>query len=633
MNSIEDDSAFVDSFFLPGGILDPDDEDVTEGPTFSNIERIPTNPWGAVTSPLRQPQHQIVLGKETTLLAKQPILVKPPPGYTEKQRVVSANEGLPLVQRNKGHVVMDQTISPLLGGNVPKNAIISKDDQNINIRKELSQKERGHSDLTLQVKPITGSQSGDDDERSERSQNNNPLSESQSKTISLEPLENQINQDDVDEASSIENSDVLQSPTNSSRSISSIPLHVSFDLPKEEIVSSVISLSTRSEDKSVYMEEEDDKTREVMPKKQVRPFYKKGQSTKKQTSPQSIPKKYSKGIQPTNTNFTHSAILGRTTMRKQQQQQQQNQSDLHIRTLLQQRLWDSLFCWFKVPVDLANKCISILQIGCTKSYHKVQFVVACVGDCINIVKSQSKQIYDFIQDSYLVLIEMFLFLISFLLAACKFALLEAYEESEVTSSYVILYFLPGFCSTLMSLMNLPHWTQHLILFITTFSMCKEIDSGLFYSGDITTTKLIHTIVSEWKGNKGYNSILSANMHPGEAMPEIKWACQKVLKSLRLLSPVLFLVAGFSSESFAIVGDTGAARLVTSFGLILIRKSLAASPIAMLSWAIQVLVTVHYASWAFLDLIVLVVGLSSIRLIRYFEFRRFQRKRQKRGNYG
>ena len=123
------------------------------------------------------------------------------------------------------------------------------------------------------------------------------------------------------------------------------------------------------------------------------------------------------------------------------------------------------------------------------------------------------------------------------------------------------------------------------------------------------------------------------MHPGEAMPEIKWACQKVLKSLRLLSPVLFLVAGFSSESFAIVGDTGAARLVTSFGLILIRKSLAASPIAMLSWAIQVLVTVHYASLSFLDLIVLVVGLSSIRLIRYFEFRRFQRKRQKRGNYG
>jgi hypothetical protein len=219
---------------------------------------------------------------------------------------------------------------------------------------------------------------------------------------------------------------------------------------------------------------------------------------------------------------------------------------------------------------------------------------------------------------------------SFLFQVWKFALIEAVEESNVAICYLVFYFMPFSCSLLMDLFNIPHWTPHLMTSMAVFSLCSQVKAGHLHMEDVSIFKLAEMSGNRKSGAKSseLSSIPKENGHQGENhRPRDERACKTILRILRFVLPTFFLADGFSSEFGTIMGVSGSSRLTTAFMMSLVRKNLVSSPIGWVSWAIQVLVATYYPSWSLLDQVVLVVGLSSIRLIRYLEGHRLKDKRR------
>jgi hypothetical protein len=246
---------------------------------------------------------------------------------------------------------------------------------------------------------------------------------------------------------------------------------------------------------------------------------------------------------------------------------------------------------------------------------------------------------------------------SFLFQVWKFSLIEAVEESSVTICYLVFYFMPNLCSLLMRHMNLPHWTPHIMTWVGVFSLCHQVKAGPLLDDDISIFRLSSTLTMNMaaSSNTPDGTVSSASSVPFESTdappvpapsqqphqpqqqhqppeqirPRDERACRTILRILRFVLPVFFLADGFSSEFGTIMGVSGASRLTTAFMMSLVRKNLVSSPIGWVSWSIQVLLATYYPHWTLLDIVVLVVGLSSIRLIRYLDGQRLRKRQDRR----
>jgi hypothetical protein len=208
---------------------------------------------------------------------------------------------------------------------------------------------------------------------------------------------------------------------------------------------------------------------------------------------------------------------------------------------------------------------------------------------------------------------------SFLFQVWKYSLIEAVEESNVAICYLVFYFMPYFCSLLMEFFNIPHWAPHLITSAAVFLLCNQVRAGPLHLENVSIFKLAE-ISKKTEGSEG------------ESRPRDERACRTILTILRFVLPIFFIADGFSTEFGTIMGVSGASRLTTAYMMSLVRKNLVSSPVGWVSWAIQVLVATYYPAWSLLDQVVLVVGLSSIRLIRYLEGRRVKEKRRNGKHY-
>jgi hypothetical protein len=215
--------------------------------------------------------------------------------------------------------------------------------------------------------------------------------------------------------------------------------------------------------------------------------------------------------------------------------------------------------------------------------------------------------------------------VSFLLQVWKYSLIEAVEEVNVTICYMIFYFMPRFCLLLMEHVNLPHWTPHLLTTVAVFSLCNQIKPGPLQEESAS----IFQRAEQSTDDQAKDSTQSlASQDPAETeTPRDERACKTILQILRYVLPAFFLADGFSSNFGTIMGVSGASRLTTAFMMSLVRKNMVSSPIGWISWAVQVLAATYYRSSSLLDQVVFVVGLSSIRLIRYLEGQRANGKSQ------
>ena len=228
-------------------------------------------------------------------------------------------------------------------------------------------------------------------------------------------------------------------------------------------------------------------------------------------------------------------------------------------------------------------------------------------------------------------------LASFLFQVWKYSLIEAVEEPHVTICYMVFYLMPKFCSLLIEFINLPHWTPHLITSVAVFLLCNQVKAGQLHSE--SSSLLFHltessSFINEKTGSDDQVGSTSQKdddrKRPGKGSgsPRDEKACRTILRILRFVLPTFFIADGFSSEFGTIIGDSGASRLTTAYMMSLVRKNLVSSPIGWISWAVQVLVATYFRSSSMLDQVVLVVGLSSIRLIRYLEGQRLDAMRRK-----
>jgi hypothetical protein len=241
---------------------------------------------------------------------------------------------------------------------------------------------------------------------------------------------------------------------------------------------------------------------------------------------------------------------------------------------------------------------------------------------------------------------------SFAVLMWKCSVLEALEEFNVTICYLVFYLMPMMCSLLMDWINLPHWTPHMITLLTVFPLCRQVKAGTLHQNDVSiyyligkffTTALTAILPASTNNTLSIKDITSESSSSTEIItqqhstqqqqqqqrqqqqqqdevtrPRDEQICCNILRVLRFVLPVLFLADGFSSQFGTIIGVSGSNRLTTAFMMSLIRKNILSSPLGVISWSIQVMIATYYNSWDLIDYVILVIGLSSIRLIRYLE---------------
>eukprot|EP00536_Pseudo-nitzschia_multiseries_P007634 jgi/Psemu1/324841/estExt_fgenesh1_pg.C_1810024 len=244
------------------------------------------------------------------------------------------------------------------------------------------------------------------------------------------------------------------------------------------------------------------------------------------------------------------------------------------------------------------------------------------------------------------IIRVLLMLSSFLRQMLKFGLFEAIEEFEgVTTCYVVFYLLPATCICLMDYINLPHWTPHIVTWMAIYSLCYLVKTGTLHEtpdalipyifGKINKSSSSPTATDSSNGvcNESLSTltIIQRNLMP-HRMKRVEIGntpnenlCYIGLKILKILVPVLFVAEGFSADFGTIMGEKSTNRLINAYTMILVRKCLIKSPMGWISWATQVLMATYFGSSLFLDLLILLTGLSSIRFIRYLDAHRAQGK--------
>ncbi|KAL3923803.1 MAG: hypothetical protein SGILL_001431 [Bacillariaceae sp.] len=212
---------------------------------------------------------------------------------------------------------------------------------------------------------------------------------------------------------------------------------------------------------------------------------------------------------------------------------------------------------------------------------------------------------------------------SFIFAVCKYSVVEVVEEPHVPLCYGIFYFMPSFCNLLMNF-NLPHWTPKLVSAMGVFSLCSQVEPGLLHQDmrSIIGSSMPKTAPASAEKCAAHGSPETLERQRGASYRN-KQACRIILRVLTYSLP-FFLMA----DCEILVGVDGPSRLTTAYVMCLLRSS-RISPVGAVSWALQVLMASVGGNGKGTDLVLLVVGASSIRMVRYLDWQQSRRK-TKRG---
>ena len=676
----EEDAALVDSFFLPGGILDPDDDEDDEDevpgihPAFANskeVSRVPSNPWsndhhdsnscddannGAKeTAKPSSPQHDDD-GCNSALRAK----ITPPPGYTEKDRLKTNGNGFfnSGTEDNNGHVepnTLNEScpVKSFQSGLGRDNYVSSPDSrfENKTIQRPNHPIDTGQADTSWDdhAGNLLPSQSEDSAEltadeleqtlfgeftssnlssplttESKRSRN---TSASEDNSITSSDDDDNDNDDDDDD----DNDDDDES--GSLRSNSSIPLEllsVCGIYTGDSLTSSLSSSSGDSDGSGRILnpvertgEEEEEENYELPQEVHI------------------IEDNPDQDLTETaSTHDTSGAVVCTASSSSESTDSQWAHAD-RFRYLLQ-KIWLALSAWSLSVLEFPKSAVRSIQqtfifkyltrvarklsLQTTRLVNAFQIFSQYLGDAKDIAAALTAQLLTTIRVLLATITKALILIAAFLFQVWKYSLIQAVEDPNVTICYLVFYFMPDFCSLMMDLLNIPHWTPHLMTSLAVFLLCNQIKPGPLFTQDVSILQLTET---RDKGAKdSYSHVSSKSEAPKDHINRRdERACKTILKILRFVLPIFFLADGFSIEFGTILGVSGASRLTTAFMMSLVRKNLVSSPVGWVSWAVQVLVATHYPSWKLLDHVVLVVGLSSIRLIRYLEGERFKEKKR------
>jgi len=278
----------------------------------------------------------------------------------------------------------------------------------------------------------------------------------------------------------------------------------------------------------------------------------------------------------------------------------------------------NVVAWF-----VATACFCILSTV-RRSRHAVLSVKRVIA---HSVKAGVKQLAVTGKSSLLLSIHTLSLVPAFLAMMSKSSFIQALEEPSSAFCYTVFYFLPSWCSSLAEHFDVPHWSAHFIITIAIYLVSHPVQAGTLHRGEFPVSEVVEALFRN--GNYCDPVLIDKYERRAEVRKRNERICNKCLRILRCCLPIFCLIDGFSYDGATIIGDSGASRLTTAFMMSLVRRNLVFSPIGWVSWAVQVLVATYLDFWILRDTIVFLLGMSSFRLIRYFDQKRLKRKRKRR----
>lgn len=595
----QEEAAFVDSFFLPDGILEEEEEEVNEQPSSSLWSGAPPeNPW-ANEVPLQTswntPQQQ-----------EEPSLLQMSMRATEIMPLSSNNNlgshgiiGNASYESNEfvsrplhGSDWMRETLQARLGvaSSVPPVTATPSDLMHLGypFRSEppsYSMPENGPKSQTLPFRPPPGftqthtppiriqedttpTEHDDDNDDSIRSDSSVPLELYDREFLSTSSLSGSSSVDETQSSWTPNTSSVVdETPIATNGSKQHLNDRVKLE-PQTKQVSNTLKKENDGERNSNTAEEQTT-TKTVNQESKDANI-----SPKPPPSPPTSPVTKSRNrrghkARRNKQNNNNNATENKSTSQHTASQQQQNPS-----------LLENAHAALDWTAGLMEHMLGVIQSGIsrvllifksTSSFWK-SLLIICVGVFFEMIRLVGV-------------------LVSFCVLIFQSAIEEATQEWRIFSYFCIMNYTPHLTKELMETVVLPHWIPHVISCAVVCGLCRGRKQG-------TAT--------------------SSSQDDAQAIPTSHRISQIILRQVRLNLPIVFFIEGFSHEMGTAMALEGSGRLVVAYMILILRLGLLFSPMALLCGAIQVLMACYMYWIPFMDVCILLIGLASVRYAKFLE---------------
>lgn len=205
----------------------------------------------------------------------------------------------------------------------------------------------------------------------------------------------------------------------------------------------------------------------------------------------------------------------------------------------------------------------------------------------------------------------------------RYAVEEVEHVDGAFLCYLVLYLVPHVCDVLMTCFSLPHYAPHFISALSIYHLCSESSSSALSPSSSTATSSSSSSApsSPRRGGKRPPSSRSSGSSSSHQYSYYYYSsdskeqelCRLILWWCRSLLPFNLILEGFTEPnlSFMLLHDW--TRLLLAFVLSLVRANLILSPVAWLSWSLQVFIIVYLPPSFFNGCFLLMTGLASVRL--------------------
>jgi len=190
---------------------------------------------------------------------------------------------------------------------------------------------------------------------------------------------------------------------------------------------------------------------------------------------------------------------------------------------------------------------------------------------------------------------------------------QSHHERQTVSilCYMVMYLFPFLSDILMSNMDCPHYTPHIISNVSLYALSLRLSrlSSVDYASGASAKRGKLSINDN-------NGITSASYKASTYIPDSdrRQLEYRILRSLRYAIPCSFVLEGFSAANASFAMADAPVRLVLAYLLSLVRHGLLLSPVAWIGWSTQILLATYLPGGILLDLFLVVVGLAFIRLV-------------------
>ena len=593
MNGQAEEAAFVDSFFLPDGILEEEEELKDEAPPSLWSGAPPENPW-ANEVPLQtswntpqQQQQQEEPPLELSMRAQAATDIMPVSNSNGSPGIIgnSSYESSGLVSGPlHGSDLMRETLQARIGvgtsvppaANTPSSGLVLQ--SNYPFRPEAPShtipEKSGATSQTLPFRPPPGftqqdappiriqqdstppptpTDHNDDDDGSIRSNSSVPLELYDREFLSTSSLSG---------SSSVDETQSSWTPNTSSVVEEGSKQHLNDTVQREERTKQISNQKER-------IKENDEKRNGKSAKEQT--------TTTKTEHQESNDANVSPKPPPTSPVTKSRNRRGNKARRnKQHNTTTKNESTtLHTTSQSQQKCpsyLDNAHAALDWTAGLMEHMLGVLQCG--------------ISRVLLVFKSTSSFWTSLLIFSVGVLFEAIRILgilLSFCILICQSAMEEATQEWRVFLYFVIMNYTPRLTCALMETVVLPHWIPHVISCAVVYGLCR--------------------------GRKQDDT---------QEIPTAHRISQITLRQVRLNLPMVFFIEGFSYEMGTAMALDPCGRLVVAYMILILRLGLLFSPMAWLCGAIQVLMACYLYWIPFVDVCILLIGLASVRYAKFLE---------------